>query len=118
MRGGVETAASPQSPGITVTSIIHDVTQFPEDAILYFTDFGPIRYIDDDNTVGFLDWQGVVKAAEEARPKPLRTELRPSALSQLAGSAMEDDPDCDIGIGLKISQINAVSNLVQAMLLR
>jgi hypothetical protein len=27
---------------------------------------GPIRYIDDDNnTVGFLDWQGILKAAEE-----------------------------------------------------
>jgi hypothetical protein len=31
---------------------------------------GPIRYIDDDdNTVGFLDWQGVLKAAEEGRAK-------------------------------------------------
>jgi len=31
---------------------------------------GPIRYIDDDdNTVGFLDWQGVLKAAEEGRVK-------------------------------------------------
>jgi hypothetical protein len=38
--------------------------------ILYFTNFGPIRYIDDDdNTVGFLDWQGVLKAAEEGRAK-------------------------------------------------
>ena len=31
---------------------------------------GPIRYIDDDdNTTGFLDWQGVLKAAEEAKAK-------------------------------------------------
>jgi hypothetical protein len=35
------------------------MTNFPEDTVLYFTNFGPIRYIDDDNnTVGFLDWQG------------------------------------------------------------
>ena len=51
-------------------SVIHDMTNFPEDSILYFTNFGPIRYIDDDdNTVGFLDWQGVLKAAEEGRAK-------------------------------------------------
>lgn len=50
--------------------VIHDMTNFPEDTILYFTNFGPIRYIDDDNnTVGFLDWQGVMKAAEEGAAK-------------------------------------------------
>ncbi len=44
------------------------MTNFPEDTVLYFTNFGPIRYIDDDdNTTGFLDWQGVLKAAEEAK---------------------------------------------------
>jgi hypothetical protein len=42
--------------------VIHDMTSFPEDTVLYFTDFGPIRYIDDDdNTTGFLDWQGIRK---------------------------------------------------------
>jgi hypothetical protein len=35
-----------------------------------FSNFGPIGYIDDDNnTVGFLDWQGVLKAAEEGTAK-------------------------------------------------
>jgi hypothetical protein len=43
------------------------MTNFPEDTVLYFTNFGPIRDIDDDdNTTGLLDWQGVLKAAEEA----------------------------------------------------
>jgi hypothetical protein len=40
----------------TSPGVIHDMTNFPEGTILYFTNFGPIRYIDDDNnTVGFLD---------------------------------------------------------------
>ena len=56
--------------GYEPNGVIHDMTNFPEDSILYFTNFGPIRYIDDDdNTVGFLDWQGVLKAAEEGRAK-------------------------------------------------
>ena len=46
------------------------VINFPEDTVLYFTNFGPIRYIDDDdNTTGFLDWQGILKAAEQAKAK-------------------------------------------------
>ena len=47
--------------------VIHDMTNFLEDTVLYFTNFGPIRFIDDDNnTVGFLDWQ---KVAEEGAAK-------------------------------------------------
>jgi hypothetical protein len=35
------------------------MTNFPEDTVLYFTNFGPIRYIDDDdNTTGFLELAG------------------------------------------------------------
>ena len=46
------------------------MTNFPEDTILYFTNFGPIRYIDDDNnTVGFPDCQGILKASEEGAAK-------------------------------------------------
>jgi hypothetical protein len=56
--------------GYEPNGVIHDMTNFPEDTILYFTNFGPIRYIDDDNnTVGFLDWQGVLNAAEEGTAK-------------------------------------------------
>jgi uncharacterized protein len=56
--------------GYEPNGVIHDMTNFPEDTVLYFTNFGPIRYIDDDNnTVGFLDWQGVLKAAEEGTAK-------------------------------------------------
>jgi len=46
------------------------VINFPEDTVLYFTNFGAIRYNDDDdNTTVFLDWQGILKAAEQAKAK-------------------------------------------------
>jgi quercetin dioxygenase-like cupin family protein len=73
VRGGVENGgitAITGDYGYEPNGVIHDMTNFPEDTILYFTNFGPIRYIDDDNnTVGFLDWQGVLKAAEEGTAK-------------------------------------------------
>ena len=73
VRGGVENGgitAIAGDYGYEPNGVIHDMTNFPEDTILYFTNFGPIRYIDDDNnTVGFLDWQGVLKAAEEGAAK-------------------------------------------------
>ena len=73
VRGGVENGgitAITGDYGYEPNGVIHDMTNFPEDTVLYFTNFGPIRYIDDDdNTTGFLDWQGVLKAAEEAKAK-------------------------------------------------
>jgi hypothetical protein len=46
------------------------MTNFPEDTVLYFANFGPIWFIDDDDkTVGFLDWQGIRKVAEEGAAK-------------------------------------------------
>jgi quercetin dioxygenase-like cupin family protein len=69
VRGGVENGgitAMTGDYGYEPNGVIHDLTSFPEDTVLYFTNFGPIRYLDeDDNTVGFLDWQGVLKAAAE-----------------------------------------------------
>ena len=73
VRGGVENGgitAISGDYGYEPNGVIYDMTNFPEDTVLYFTNFGPIRYIDDENnTVGFLDWQGVVKAAEEGTTK-------------------------------------------------
>jgi quercetin dioxygenase-like cupin family protein len=73
VRGGVENGgitAITGDYGYEPNGVIHDMTNFPEDTILYFTNFVPIRYIDDDNnTVGFLDWQGILKAAEEGTAK-------------------------------------------------
>ena len=71
VRGGVENGgitAITGDYGYEPNGVIHDMTNFPEDTSLYFTNFGPIRYIDDDNnTVGFLDWQGVLKASRTGR---------------------------------------------------
>jgi len=73
VRGGVENGgitAITGYYGYEPNGVIHDTTNFPKDTVLYFTNFGPIRYIDDDdNTTGFLDWQGVLKAAEQAEAK-------------------------------------------------
>src|SRR3954462_12091280 len=69
VRGGVENGgitAITGDYGYEPNGVIHDLTNFPEDTTLYFTNFGPIRFIDNDNnTVGLLDWQGVLKAAAE-----------------------------------------------------
>ncbi len=69
VRDGVENGgitAMTGDYGYEPNGVIHDLTNFPEETVLYFTNFGPIRYIDEeDNTVGFLDWQGVLKAAAE-----------------------------------------------------
>jgi ChrR-like protein with cupin domain len=68
--------------GYEPNGVIHDMTNFPEDSILYFTNFGPIRYIDDDdNTVGFLDWQGVRLLPEDP---PLIRTLFPAKLDRTA----------------------------------
>ena len=57
VRGGVENGG--------ITAMTGDYGYEPNGVI-----HGPIRYIDDDNnTVGFLDWQGVLKAAEEGAAK-------------------------------------------------
>ena len=68
IRGGVENGGATAITGdygYEPNGVIHDVTNFPEDTVLYFANFGPIRFIDDDNnTVGIEDWQSVRKAAE------------------------------------------------------
>jgi hypothetical protein len=71
VRGGIENGgitAYGGDHGYEPNGMIHDSTNFPEESVLYFTNYGPIRFMDDDNkTVHVLDWQGVLKAAEEGR---------------------------------------------------
>src|SRR6516162_1657489 len=48
VRGGVENGgitAITGDYGYEPNGVIHDMTNFPEDTVLYFTNFGPIRYI-------------------------------------------------------------------------
>jgi hypothetical protein len=71
VRGGVENGgitAYGGDYGYEPNGMIHDSTNFPEESVLYFTNYGPIRFIDDNNqTVHVQDWQGILKAAEEGR---------------------------------------------------
>jgi anti-sigma factor ChrR (cupin superfamily) len=73
VRGGVENGgitAIAGDYGYEPNGVIHDMTNFPEDTTLYFANSGPIRFIDDDNnTVGFLDWQSILTVAEEGAAK-------------------------------------------------
>jgi anti-sigma factor ChrR (cupin superfamily) len=70
IRGGVEKGgitAYPGDYGYEPNSVIHDQTCFPEESILYFTNFGPIRFMDDeDKTTFVLDWAGVRNMATAA----------------------------------------------------
>jgi quercetin dioxygenase-like cupin family protein len=71
IRGGVENGgitAFPGDYGFEPNGIIHDHTEFPEESVLYFTNYGPIRFINDaDDTVMVLDWRGILKMEEQAR---------------------------------------------------
>lgn len=71
VRGGVENGgitAFPGDYGYEPNGIIHDHTEFPEESVLYFTNYGPIRFINDaDDTLMVLDWQGILKMEEQAR---------------------------------------------------
>lgn len=63
VRGGVQKGgitAYPGDYGYEPNGVIHDSTCFVEDSTFYFTNFGPIKFIDDeDKTLFVLDWQGV-----------------------------------------------------------
>ena len=73
VRGGVENGgitAYGGDYGYEPNGMIHDFTNFPEESVLYFTNYGPIRFMDENNqTVHVLDWQGILKMTEEGRKK-------------------------------------------------
>ncbi|NMI00389.1 2,4'-dihydroxyacetophenone dioxygenase family protein [Pseudonocardia acidicola] len=64
IRGGEEaggTTAVAGDYGYEANGMLHDWTNFPEESVFYFTNIGPLGFLDDDdNVVGVLDWQGVV----------------------------------------------------------
>jgi anti-sigma factor ChrR (cupin superfamily) len=50
--------------GYEPNGMIHDITDFPEESVLYFSNDGPLKFIDDDDNVVFiLDWRAVQNAA-------------------------------------------------------
>ena len=70
VRGGAENG------GVTVVAgdygyepngMIHDLTLFPEESVLYFSNHGPMKFMDDDNNVtAIVDWRSVRDAAARA----------------------------------------------------
>jgi len=73
IRGGVQNGgitAYAGDYGYEPNGVIHDHTEFPEESVLYFTNNGPIKFIDDsNNTVFVLDWQILRGMEAEAKDK-------------------------------------------------
>jgi anti-sigma factor ChrR (cupin superfamily) len=73
LRGGEDhggVTARPGDYGYEANGSIHDDTNFPEECILYFTNFGPIRFINDnDETVFVLDYRALLAAEASAKAK-------------------------------------------------
>lgn len=69
IRGGAEAGgytAVAGDYGFEANGMIHDWTNFPEESVFYFTNRGPLGFIDDkDQVVAVLDWQGVVEMAAQ-----------------------------------------------------
>jgi anti-sigma factor ChrR (cupin superfamily) len=76
VRGGVQAGgitAVAGDYGYEPNGIIHDSTEFPKETVFYFTNYGPIQFIDEqDNTVFVLDWKGLLdlEAATRASLQP------------------------------------------------
>jgi hypothetical protein len=57
--GGITAVAGDY--GYEPNGIIHDSTEFPRETVFYFTNHGPIQFIDEkDDTVFVLDWKGLL----------------------------------------------------------
>jgi len=62
-RGGVSAKAGDY--GYEAKGTIHDDTNFPEESIVYFTSYGALRFMDDDDqTLSVFDYKGVLEAAK------------------------------------------------------
>src|SRR5262249_5575742 len=63
VRGGVEKGgltAYAGDYGYEPSGVIHDSTYFPEDTIYFFTNYGPIKILGDDNNIlAVVDWRTV-----------------------------------------------------------
>ena len=73
VRGGVQKGgitAYPGDYGYEPNGVIHNSTCFVEDSTFYFTNFGPIKFIDDeDKTLFVLDWQGLRAIEAQGKEK-------------------------------------------------
>jgi anti-sigma factor ChrR (cupin superfamily) len=78
-KGGVTAIAG--DFGYEPNGMIHDITEFPEESVLYFSNDGPLKFIDDDDSiVSILDWRAILQAAGNA-PKKEWVDIRPQESS-------------------------------------
>jgi quercetin dioxygenase-like cupin family protein len=67
LRGGAERGGNTSRAGdyaYEPNGVIHDATEFPEESLVYFSNDGPLKFIDDDNNILFIcDWRTVRDAA-------------------------------------------------------
>ena len=67
-RGGITVKAGDY--GYEADGVRHNDTRFPEETVLYFTNFGAIRFVDDnDNTLAVLDYKMLREIAALGREK-------------------------------------------------
>jgi mannose-6-phosphate isomerase-like protein (cupin superfamily) len=73
IRGGVErggVTARTGDYGFEANGTWHDYSNFTEETILYFTNFGPIRFVDDeDRTLVVFDYKMLRDVAQAGRAK-------------------------------------------------
>lgn len=57
-------AATTGDYGYEPLDAVHDETRFPEETVLYFTNFGPVLFLDDaDNVIAILDQSRLAELA-------------------------------------------------------
>jgi anti-sigma factor ChrR (cupin superfamily) len=63
VRGGEENGGMTSIAGDYVyepNGVIHDANSFPEESLIYFSNDGPLKFLDDDDRVVFIcDWRAV-----------------------------------------------------------
>lgn len=85
-QGGVTSVAGDYS--CEPNGVIHDETYFPEESLIYFSNDGPLKFLDDDDNITFIcDWRAVrdAKSAMIEGPRPERDQRVSAPLHGSAG---------------------------------
>ncbi len=74
LKGKMEVRGGREAGGVTAfagdygyepSGVVHEQTHFPEETEFYFTNFGPVAFLDDEgNTTSVLDWQVLASLAK------------------------------------------------------
>jgi len=63
--GGV--TANAGDYGFEPNGIVHDHTEFPVPSVLYFTNFGPVNFTDENGRTAYiLDWREILRLEVES----------------------------------------------------